>query len=421
MTTVSTHEILNQASDTAWVDQVSDRKHFLFLNVGHFLDHFFLLIFATAAALSLIHEWNFSYGQLIPYSTAGFIAFGLFSLPSGWLADRWSREGMMFVFFIGIGLSSIGTSTAGSPLEIAFWLFGLGVFASIYHPVGLALIAKGEKKMGLDIAINGVWGNMGVGFAAFITGLMIDQTGWRSAFWLPGIFSVCIGMLYFFHQKDRILVGFTKLNRTISPSENATLTSDALALRRLLIRVSVVIFFTTAVSSVIFQGTTFALPKIFEERLHGIANSASLIGSLALFVFAIASFAQILVGRMLDKIGPKKVFLIVSAIQLVFFSLFIGKYDWAALIIALCFMLGAFGQIPINDFMIGKMAKSELRASIYGVRYIISFGVWAVVVPLISFVHINYGFDYLFYILAVCALCIFLAVSTLPRQLPRTN
>ena len=328
---------------------------------------------------------------------------------------------MMFVFFIGIGLSSIGTSSAGSPLEIAFWLFGLGVFASIYHPVGLALIAKGEKKMGLDIAINGVWGNMGVGFAAFITGLMIDQTGWRSAFWLPGIFSVCIGMLYFFHQKDRILVGFTKLNRTISPSENATLTSDALALRRLLIRVSVVIFFTTAVSSVIFQGTTFALPKIFEERLHGIANSASLIGSLALFVFAIASFAQILVGRMLDKIGPKKVFLIVSAIQLVFFSLFIGKYDWAALIIALCFMLGAFGQIPINDFMIGKMAKSELRASIYGVRYIISFGVWAVVVPLISFVHINYGFDYLFYILAVCALCIFLAVSTLPRQLPNPN
>ena len=118
-----------------------------------------------------------------------------------------------------------------------------------------------------------------------------------------------------------------------------------------------------------------------------------LIGSLALFVFAIASFAQIVVGRMLDKIGPKKVFLIVSAIQLVFFSLFIGKYDWVALIIALCFMLGAFGQIPINDFMIGKMAKSELRASIYGVRYIISFGVWAVVVPLISFIHLNYGFD----------------------------
>ena len=147
------------------------------------------------------------------------------------------------------------------------------------------------------------------------------------------------------------------------------------------------IFFTTAVSSVIFQGTTFALPKIFEERLNGIATSASLIGSLALVVFAIASFAQIVVGKMLDKIGPKKVpDCVCNSINL--FSMFVGKYDWVAFIIALCFMLGAFGQIPINDYMIGKMAKSEFRASIYGVRYIISFGVWAVVVPLFSFISI---------------------------------
>ena len=70
-----------------------------------------------------------------------------------------------------------------------------------------------------------------------------------------------------------------------------------------------VVFFTTAISSVIFQGTTFAIPKIFEERLSGITSSASVLGSLALFVFAIASFAQIIVGKLLDKIGPKRVFL----------------------------------------------------------------------------------------------------------------
>ena len=121
---------------------------------------------------------------------------------------------------------------------------------------------------------------------------------------------------------------------------------------------------------------------------------------------------------MLDKIGPKKVFLIVSAIQLVFFLLFIGKYDWVALFVSLLFMLGAFGQIPINDYMIGKMAKSDFRATIYAVRFVISFAVWAVVVPLISFVHLNFGFDYLFYILAGCALSIFIAVTTLPAKLP---
>ena len=398
-----------------------DKRHFLFLNIGHFLDHFFILIFATAAALSLVTEWQLSYAELIPYSMAGFIAFGLFSLPSGWLADKWSREGMILVFFVGIGLTSIGASTAQSPLEIAIWLFAVGIFASIYHPVGLALIAKGGKNMGMDIAINGVWGNMGVGFAAFITGLMIDYLGWRFAFWIPGVLSVIIGIAYFFNQKKNILVNFKNENKENTQKNNFSNLKTSDELRSLIFRVSMVVFFTTAISSVIFQGTTFAIPKIFEERLSGITSSASVLGSLALFVFAIASFAQIIVGKLLDKIGPKRVFLIVALIQLTFFILFVDQYNWIALFVALMFMLGAFGQIPINDYMIGKMAKSDFRARVYAVRYVISFAVWVVVVPLISFVHLNYGFDYLFYILAMCALSIIVAVMILPSKLPATT
>lgn len=396
---------------------MEDRKHFFYLNLGHFLDHFFLLIFATAAALALIHDWEMSYGQLIPYSTAGFIAFGLFSLPSGWLADRWSREGMICVFFIGIGIASVGASSAQSPLGIAVWLFILGVFASIYHPVGLALIAKGGQKMGRDIAVNGVWGNMGVGFAAFMTGLMIDYVGWRAAFWLPGLISIGIGILYFMDFRENILIKLKSGNSSVT-SETSFMGNNDRQLRRLMIRVSVIIFFTTAVSAIIFQSTTFALPKVFDERLGIISDSASAIGFMALFVFAVASFAQLVVGQMLDRIGPKRVFLAVSSLQLVFFIMFADQFGWTALLVATLFMLGAFGQIPINDYMIGKMAKSEFRASIYGVRFVVSFAVWAVVVPLISLVHEDYGFDILFYILAACALAIFVAASMLPKNLP---
>ena len=77
--------------------------HFLLLNIGHFLDHLFTLIFATVAALALSREWGLSYGDLLKYATPGFFAFGVFAYPAGWLADKWSREGMMVVFFVGIG------------------------------------------------------------------------------------------------------------------------------------------------------------------------------------------------------------------------------------------------------------------------------------------------------------------------------
>lgn len=135
--------------------------HFLLLNVGHFLDHLFMLIFATAAALALASDWNMSYGQLIAYATPGFVAFAVFTIPAGWLADRWSREGMMAVFFIGIGASSAATALATTPLQMAAGLFAIGMFAAIYHPVGIALVVHGRTRTGVPIAVNGIFGNLG--------------------------------------------------------------------------------------------------------------------------------------------------------------------------------------------------------------------------------------------------------------------
>ncbi len=48
-------------------------------------------------------------------------------------------------------------------------------------------------------------------------------------------------------------------------------------------------------------------------------------------------------------------------------------------------MLGAFGQILINDYMIGKTARGSYKASIYGVRDVVSFTVLSASLPLIAF------------------------------------
>ena len=110
--------------------------------------------------------------------------------------------------------------------------------------------------------------------------------------------------------------------------------------------------------------------------------------------------------------------MVVAAIQVVFFGVMPGLTDALALAVAFGFMLGAFGQIPINDYMIGKMASGPARARIYGVRYVVSFTVLAVMVPLIGIVHSRWGFDTLFVILAASAAVILTAVFFLPRRLP---
>jgi MFS family permease len=393
-----------------------DRLHVLFINLGHFFDHLMMLVFATVAALALTREWGMSYAALVPYATPGFIAFGLFALPAGWLADRWSREGMMVVFFIGTGLASTATGLARTPLEIGLGLFFIGVFAAIYHPVGLALLVErvAAAGTGTAIGINGAWGNLGVASAALVSGFFIDHGGWRAAFLWPGAASIALGLAYLWLASADIRVRARK-KAAASAQASPPLGPDA---RALLIRLSVIIFFTTAVASIIFQSTTFALPKVLDERLRGIADSATLIGWLAFLVFGVASVAQLVVGRLLDRFGPRKVFIGAAAIQLVFFAAMPGLTDWAALVVAVAFMLGAFGQIPINDYMISKLARSEVRASIYGVRYVVGFVALAAALPLIGWIHQGWGFDMLFKVLAAAAGLILALVSLLPRKLP---
>ena len=391
------------------------RTHFVFLNLGHFIDHLLMLVFATAAALTLAREWGMSYAELIPYATPGFVAFGLFSLPAGWLADKWSREGMMLVFFFGIGMSAIATALAQSPLQMAFGLFAIGVFGAIYHPVGIPLVIQGYMKTGLRIAVNGVFGNLGVAVAALLTGYLVDQSGWRSAFIWPGLVTIVIGAGY------AILVGRGRSEGASTDAggaspENATAGEMQLG-RHLLIRVFAIVFVSTAIGSLVFQSTTFTLPKIFEERLGDLAVSATLIGWYAFVVFAIASMGQLVVGYLVDRFSIKTVFVAVAIFQVIFFLAMIGRVGNVALLVAIAFMLVVFGQIPINDVLVGRITKSEWRSRAYGLRYVIGFTVMASAVPMVAWIYARWSSDALFIVLAAAGAGILIAVVMLPRQL----
>ena len=434
-----------------------DRLHFLFLNVGHFLDHLFMLVFATVAALRLTEEWGMSYAALIPYATPGFVAFGIGAIPAGWIADKWSREGMMVIFFIGIGASSIATALAGSPVEIALGLLAIGLFAAIYHPVGLAMVVHGRQKTGVPLAINGVFGNLGVAVAALLTGWLIDTAGWRSAFVLPGAVSIGLGFAYAAFvwsgrrsgAADRAGgsgVGGAAERQAVAEEWDAAAkqaaatrqvaaeerTADAKPAtvaeqpaagpssigRAAFVRIFAIIVFTTAIGGLVFQSTTFALPKIFDERLAGIAGSATAVGGYAFVVFAVAALAQLVVGYLVDRHSVRTVFAFVAGLQAVCFALMYQLAGVAALIVAVAFMLVVFGQIPINDVLVGRITKSEWRSRVYSIRYIVTFSVMASTLPLIAGIHASWGFGALFAVLAVAAGGIFAAVLMLPRTGP---
>lgn len=382
------------------------QARFLFLNVGHAYDHWFVLIYATAV-LVLASQFELSYGELMALATPGFAAFGLGAVPAGWLGDRWSRHGMMTVFFIGMGLSSVLTGLARTPLELAAGLTLLGVFASIYHPVGIAMVAEGApEKIGWRIGINGVWGNMGVAGAAVITGLFIDLYGWRSAFILPGLLCVATG------------IGFAWLVRDWPHAARSAARGAAAAKPPMRLgwkRVLGVVAIATVMSAIIFNALTLSLPKVFEERLLDITSSATGIGLAASAIYVVAAFAQIVVGRALDRYAVRPLLTVIAVGQVLALAAASVAANWSMLLTAGILMVLVFGQVPIGSTLIARYTPESLRSRIYGLQYLVVFGIGAVAVPLIAVMHGWGGFAALFLLLAGMAAVTVLVAQALPE------
>src|SRR3989304_2529302 len=149
----------------------------LLLNVGHGIDHMFLLIFATAGA-AIAFEFGYSnWTDLMPYSVGAFALFGLGALPAGRLGDLWGRRIMMIIFFAGIGAAALLVSLTQNAWQLAAALTLLGAFAFIYHPVGIPMLVQNVSNPGAVIGINGLAGNLGIAVAALVTGLLVQGLG----------------------------------------------------------------------------------------------------------------------------------------------------------------------------------------------------------------------------------------------------
>ena len=387
---------------------MTQRPSLFFLNAGHFLDHYFLLIFPTAV-LALHQAWGLDYGAALALGTPAFAAFAIGTLPAGWLGDRWSRTGMMAVFFIGIGASSVATGLAQGPMTIMAGLGALGLFAAIFHPVGLAMVTEATDRPGHALAVNGVFGNMGLAGAALVTGLLTDQFGWRAAFVVPGLFSVALGLVYVRTLKAAARRGVEHAGgRRSVPLFDATRSDRQ--------RVIVLIGLSALFGGLIFNGVTVSLPKLFEERLSDVMTNLTGIGAAASLVFALAAFAQLPVGAMLDRFGAKPILLCVLVAQTALLVAIGSASGLASALIAAPLLLAIFGALPITGWLMARYVPSAWRARAFAMEYVLSLGVGSLAVPLISVLHTRGGFDTLYPLLAVGAVIVFVAACALPGR-----
>ena len=344
----------------------------LLLNLAHALDHMFLLIFATAVSSIATDMGMQHWEDLMPYGAAAFFFFGVGSLPAGRLGDLWGRRKMMSVFFIGIGVSSLLVSQAQTPIQLAVLLAVMGCFASIYHPVGIPMLMQFTDKPGRAIGFNGLMGNLGIAVAAVLTGWLVTLSGWRAAFWWPGCLSIALGLLFWWATRGD----------DIAPSKKPRAGSVAPHHQQSTLFFVMTLAATTG--SLLFNFSTNSNGEVLADRLSGLIHDPAAIGMLLAGVYVLASFSQLVVGHLLDRMPLKKLYLIVLGIQLLTLLVATQTQGWMFYLAQIAFMCAIFAAIPFTDAMIVKYVDDSMRSRISGARFAVSFGASSVAVWLIG-------------------------------------
>ena len=335
----------------------------LMLNIGHGIDHMFLLIFATAVA-SIATDFDSNWADLMPYSAGAFLMFGLGALPAGRLGDLWGRRNMMLIFFFGMGASALLVAITQNSWQLAAALLVMGAFASIYHPVGIPMLVQNVHNPGEVIGMNGLAGNLGIAVAAILTGFLIKWAGWRAAFVVPGLLAFACGVIFAL-QCPR---------ETVAPAKRSGKATVALS-SRTLARVFFVMTAAAATSSILFNFTTSGNAQLLAESFRGVIEDPALLGALLALIYAVASLAQLVVGKLIDRVAFKPLQLWLSVAQIPFLIIAAYAEAWGMFAALLGVMILVFGSIPFTDAMIVRYVDDRLRSRVAGMRLTVAFGI----------------------------------------------
>ena len=375
----------------------------MYINIGHFLDHFMMLIFAKAAFDAGRH-FGLSYDEIIIYGTLGLFLFGAAAPLAGWLADKYSRSLIIIIYPFGVSLGAFLCFLSSSPIMLGFSIGVIGFFAAIFHPVGIAMLIRDSNKVGIRLGVNGVWGNMGVAAAPVLTGFIILNSNWQLSFLVPSLICLIFGIAQ--------LRGFKEID--IKEEKTKQKTSNGLVEGWKIVLLSLTM--TTLAGGFIFGSLTFLIPRIFEVNLSGISIDIAITGLLAGIVYAIASFSQVGVGYLIDKYSPKIILGFVGIGQ--FFLIYLSSLyiDYALFFVMLMAMFFVFGQVPITDAILVRYVDDQWRARILSVKFLINLCAGASVLPLVSlFLGYGYTFSDLLTILSCLAIFVVISAYMLPK------
>ena len=385
---------------------LSDKAVLVYSALGHAYFHMFTA-FYFVIVLSLETEWRLPYHQLVNLWSFGALLVGAFALIAGWLGDKWSAAKMLAVYFIGMGACSIAAGFAETPAKLWWALSGIGLFAAIYHPVGIPLVIRNSgKNQGAALAVNGVFGSFGAALAGVVSGYLAQRGGSFLAFVLPGIVVAATGVL--------MTLGLSRRARAAPRAVSSSKPSAPGTARAPLL----VLLFCLTAAGLIYHATQTVAPKVLSVRMPG-NPPLTAVGWYVALIYAVGGLFQFIGGALADRCNLKAVYLwqfVAHAVLL----LIAAQADGALLILALCaaVALGA-GALPAENMLLARYTPSRHYGLVFGLKFVLFFCTGPVGVLLVAAVaRITGQFVGVFFAMGMVGALICAAALALPRNTP---
>ena len=383
------------------------RPQLVFSCLGHAYMHLFTS-FYFVIVLSLEEAWRLPYHELLELWTVGALLVGAAALPAGWLSDRWSAAGMMGIYFVGLGLAGIACALADQKTALFVGLSAIGLFAAIYHPVGIPWLVRHARAKGKALGINGIFGGIGVASGGLVAGSLIDLFGWRAAFLVPGVVVLITGVLF--------IAGYALgwMRDPKAPAAENEVRGKGTVLRPVLL-----LLVTLSIMGLVFNSSQTAIPKVFDLRLRDLAGEGTFgIGAIVAMVYGLGALVQLYGGILADRYPLKPLYLLGFLLQVPVLAL-VGLLSGLPLIIV-CMATVALSSaaLPAENMLLARYTPERHHGLIFGLKFVLSFGVAPLGVLLVSKVQEMSGeLAWLFFILGVAAGTAFAVALLLPGGL----
>jgi len=405
------------------MNRYSARLSLIFSSLGHFYFHMFTAFYAVIV-LRLEIEWGVAYDDLLGLWWVGSALIGLAALPAGRLGDIWSVPGMMVIYFIGMGAAAIVCGLVSAPPSLMIGLAGIGLFGAIYHPIGIPwMIRNAPVNLGKILAVNGIFGSLGSAGAGLIAGILIDVSGWRAAFIVPGVVALATGLAMLWFVVRGEFREHSSGDVEHKPAGQAGT-----------VRIFAILLIAMFTGGLIYHGTQNALPKLFEVRVMdlfvpwvtanlgswagGLLGGASGVGLLVAAVYTGGGLTQLIGGFLADRYPLKNIYVCGWTIEMILLTVLAGTSGLGFIGIAMLAVMMNLAQLPAENMLLARFTPERHHGLAFGVKFVLAFGAAPVAILLLSKVWAATGdFEYLFLGFGAVALLI----ATLAMLLPRTE